>query len=54
MICTGMLEVWKLVVAANLASNSARALVMPLRKGLPEPTHEGAGISVIMVLPDAY
>jgi hypothetical protein len=52
-ICTGMFAVWKLVVAVNLASNSERALVMPLRKGLPEPTHEGAGISVIMVLPDA-
>ena len=51
-ICTGMFAVWKLVVAVNLASNSERALVMPLRKGLPEPTHEGAGISVIMVLPD--
>jgi len=52
-ICTGMFAVWKLVVAVNLASNSERALVMPLKKGLPEPTHEGAGISVIMVLPDA-
>jgi hypothetical protein len=52
-ICTGMFAVWKLVVAVNLASNSERALVMPLRKGLPEPTHDGAGISVIMVLPDA-
>ncbi len=52
-ICTGIFAVWKLVVAVNLASNSARALVMPLKKGLPEPTHVGAGISVIIVLPDA-
>ncbi len=51
--CTGIFAVWKLVVAVNLASNSARAFVMPARNGLPAPTHVGAGISVIMVLPDA-
>jgi hypothetical protein len=50
---TGMLAVWKLVVAVNLASNSDRALVMPGRNGLPDPTHVGEGISAIMVLPDA-
>ena len=52
-ICTGMFAVWKLVVAVNLALNSDRALVIPGRKGLPAPTHDGEGISVIMVLPDA-
>lgn len=52
-IFTGILAVWKLVVAVNLASNSDRALVMPGRNGLPAPTHVGEGISVIMVLPEA-
>jgi len=52
-ICTGIFAVWKLVVAVNLASNWARALLIPLKKGLPEPTHVGDGISVIMVLPEA-
>jgi hypothetical protein len=51
-IFTGMFAVWKLVVAVNLALNSFRALVMPGKNGLPAPTHEGEGISVIMVLPD--
>jgi hypothetical protein len=50
---TGIFAVWKLVVAVNLASNSDRALVIPAKNGLPEPTHVGEGISVIMVLPDA-
>ena len=51
LIWTGMLAVWKLVVAVNLALNSFRALVMPARNGLPAPTHEGEGISTIMVSP---
>jgi hypothetical protein len=50
---TGMLAVWKLVVAVNMASNCERACEMPEAKGLPAPTQLGAGISVIMVLPDA-
>ena len=53
LIWTGMLAVWKLVVAVNLASNWDRALVIPGKNGLPAPTHDGEGISVIMVLPDA-
>ena len=44
-------------IAARLeevaASNAARALVMSARNGLPDPTQEGEGISVIMVFPDA-
>jgi len=51
LIWTGMLAVWKLVVAVNLALNSLRALVMPAKNGLPAPTHEGEGISTIMVSP---
>jgi len=51
LIWTGILAVWKLVVAVNLALNSFRALVMPARNGLPAPTHEGEGISTIMVSP---
>jgi len=51
LIWTGMLAVWKLVVAVNLALNSFRALVMPGRNGLPAPTHVGDGISTIMVSP---
>jgi len=51
LIWTGMFAVWKLVVAVNLALNSFRALVMPGRNGLPAPTHEGDGISTIMVRP---
>lgn len=51
LIWTGMLAVWKLVVAVNLALNSFRALVMPARNGLPAPTHDGEGISTIMVSP---
>lgn len=51
LICTGMLAVWKLVVAVNLALNSFRALVMPGKNGLPAPTHDGEGISTIMVSP---
>jgi len=48
---TGMFAVWKLVVAVNLALNSFRALVMPDKNGLPDPTHVGDGISPIMVRP---
>ena len=51
LIWTGMLAVWKLVVAVNLALNSLRALVMPGKKGLPAPTHVGDGISTIIVSP---
>jgi hypothetical protein len=51
LIWTGMLAVWKLVVAVNLALNSLRALVMPARKGLPAPTQVGDGISAIIVSP---
>lgn len=50
---TGMFAVWKLVVAVNLALNSLRALVMPGKNGLPAPTHDGEGISTIMVRPPA-
>lgn len=50
---TGMFAVWKLVVAVNLALNSLRALVMPGKNGLPAPTHDGEGISTIMVSPPA-
>ncbi len=48
---TGMFAVWKLVVAVNLALNSFRALVMPDKNGLPDPTHVGEGISPIIVRP---
>ena len=51
LIWTGILAVWKLVVAVNLALNSFRALVMPGKNGLPAPTHDGEGISTIMVSP---
>jgi hypothetical protein len=53
LIWTGMLAVWKLVVAVNLALNSLRALVMPGKNGLPAPTQVGDGISTIMVSPPA-
>jgi hypothetical protein len=53
LICTGMLAVWKLVVTLNLASNAARAWETPVAKGLPPPTQLGAGISAIMVRPEA-
>jgi hypothetical protein len=52
-IRTGVLVDWKLVVTLNIASNLALALVTPAENGLLEGTHVGAGISVIMVLPDA-
>ena len=51
--CTGMFAVWKLVVALSIASNLERALVIEGKNGLVDPTQEGIGISVIMVLPDA-
>ena len=51
--CIGMFAVWKLVVACNMASNLARALVIAGKNGLVDPTHDGMGISVIMVLPAA-
>lgn len=51
--CTGMFAVWKLVVAVSMALNLLRALVMAGKNGLVEPTHEGMGISVIMVFPAA-
>lgn len=53
LICTGMFAVWKLVVAVNRALNSFRALVMPAKNGLPAPTHDGDGISTIIVSPPA-
>ncbi len=52
-IWTGTLAVWKLLVAVNFASNSARAFETPAARGLPEPTQAGSGISAIIVLPDA-
>lgn len=48
-----MFAVWKLVVAVNIASNLERALVIEGKNGLVEPTHDGDGISVIIVFPDA-
>src|SRR5689334_8368140 len=53
LICTGMLAVWKLVVAVNLASNFERAFCMRAKNGLPAPTHEGDSISTIIVSPPA-
>ena len=52
-ICTGMLAVWKLVVAVKRASNTLRELVIPGPNGLPAPTQFGDGISAIIVLPEA-
>ena len=56
---TGMLAVWKNVVAARRASNLPRAMLMPAVNGLGAGTrgvaevmmHAGDGISVTMVLP---
>ena len=50
-VIPGVFAVWKLVVAVNLALNSFRALVMPGKNGLPDPTQVGDGISPIMVRP---
>jgi hypothetical protein len=50
---TGIFAVWKLVVTVNLASNSERAFWTPGRKGLLDPTQLGAGISAIIVRPEA-
>lgn len=36
-----------------MASNLERALVIEGKNGLVDPTHDGMGISVIMVLPAA-
>jgi hypothetical protein len=50
--CTGVLVVLKLVVGVNLALNSERALWMPEKNGLPDPTQLGEGISTIIVRPE--
>src|SRR3954447_22389250 len=52
-ICTGTLAVWKLVVALNIASKVDRAEETPLANGLLAETQLGAGISAIMVSPEA-
>ena len=51
MICTGTEVVCGRLVACSCASNLDRALAIAAAKGLPAPTQEGEGISVIMVFP---